>query len=69
MSKKELEALAITIDGFRSTLGSILWKMEEEKHLGEWNKSAEDLLKVIKGLENTVKYLRTDTMKSMNLQK
>lgn len=52
MNKKELGALAVVVDGYRRMLGSILCKMEQEENWGEWDKQAEDLLKVIEGLDN-----------------
>lgn len=57
MNKKELEALAVAIDGYKHMLGSILCKMEQEENLGEWDKQTEDLLKVIEGLDNIARYL------------
>lgn len=57
IDKKEFGTLAVAIDGYRCMLGSILCKMEQEENCDEWSKQAEDLLKVIEGLDNMAHYL------------
>ena len=63
MDNKELATLAVAIDGYRNVLGSILCKMEQEENWGEWDKQAEDLLKVIEGLDNMVHYIANNCVR------